>query len=132
MRNVFRTTFLLFVSIFNGAVFNDALVIADTAATVAIKAQAAIDNGNPPKWWTLDLPEDVRRDIDNKAKRLTERLEVKDEGTAQKTEAAIIQHFSRLWAWHQQVDERLNGAWAAPDHPGPNAHLMLTSRWSRR
>jgi hypothetical protein len=115
MRNVFRTTLQLFVFIFNGAVFNDAIVMAETAATVAIKAQAAIDNGNPPKWWTLDLPEDVRRDIDNKAKRLTDRLEIKDEETAQKTETAIRQHFSRLWAWHQQVDERLNAAWAAWD-----------------
>jgi hypothetical protein len=115
MRNVFRTTLQLFVFIFNGAVFNDAIVMTETAATVAIKAQAAIDNGNPPKWWTLDLPEDVRRDIDNKAKRLTDRLEIKDEETAQKTETAIRQHFSRLWAWHQQVDERLNAAWAAWD-----------------
>jgi hypothetical protein len=115
MRNVFRTTFLLFVSIFNGADFNDALARAETAATVAIKAQAAIDNGNPPKWWTPNLPEDVRRDIDNKAKRLTDRLEIPDAQTAQKTETAIHQHFSRLWAWHQQVDERLNAAWAAWD-----------------
>lgn len=115
MRNVLRTTFLLFVFIFNSAMFNDALVMAETAATVAIKAQSAIDSGNPPKWWTPELPEDVRRDIENKTKRLTERLEINDEGIAQKTEAAIHHHFNRLWAWHQQVDERLNAAWAAWD-----------------
>lgn len=115
MQNLFWKTLLLSVSFFNSAMFDEALVMAETAATVAIKAQSAIDSENPPKWWTPDLPDDVRRDIDNKAKRLTERLEIKDEATAEKIEIAIRQHFSRLWAWHQHVDERLNAAWAAWD-----------------
>jgi hypothetical protein len=115
MQNLFWKTLLLSVSFFNSAMFDEALVMAETAATVAIKVQSAIDSGNPPKWWTPDLPDDVRRDIDNKAKRLADRLQINDEGTAQKAEAAIRQHFSRLWAWHQQVDERLNAAWTAWD-----------------
>lgn len=115
MTNLLPTIFLLCVFMFNDAMFQLAPVMADTAANVAVKAQAAIDSGTPPTWWAMDLPEDVRRDIDNKAKRLTQRLELQDEATAQLAETAMRQHFSRLWAWHQQVDERLNAAWAAWD-----------------
>jgi hypothetical protein len=39
---------------------------------------------------------------------------------AKKTAATIRQHFSRLWAWHQQVDERLNVAWSAWDSARDN------------
>src|SRR5262245_39435986 len=88
---------------------------AETAAVVAAKAQAAIDSGKLPKWWTPTLPEKVQADVVNKGKRLAGQLELKDEAKTQKAAALISEHFGRVWAWHQEVDGKLDAAWLAWD-----------------
>lgn len=93
--------------------FNSA--VAENAAVVAAQTQAAIDSGNLPKWWKPTLPEAVQRDVAGKGKRLAEKLKLTDEAKTQKTAALIAEHFGRVWAWHQQVDEKLSAAWAAWD-----------------
>jgi hypothetical protein len=88
---------------------------AETAAGVAARAQAAIDRGEVPAWWRPELPEAVRRDVDRKGKRLAEQLELNDASKTEKVASLITEHFGRLWAWDQQVRERLDAAWAAWD-----------------
>jgi hypothetical protein len=88
---------------------------AETAAGVAARAQAAIDGGETPAWWTPELPEAVQRDVERKGPRLAEQLELGDEAKTQKAAALITEHFGRLWAWDQAVRERLDAAWAAWD-----------------
>jgi len=88
---------------------------AKTAAVVAARVQADIDNGLAPKWWTPDLPEEVRRDVESKGKRLAGKLELGEESKTQQTATLITDHFSRVWAWHEQVDQELDAAWAAWD-----------------
>jgi hypothetical protein len=95
---------------------------AKTAAGVAASAQAAIDSGDTPTWWTPDLPEAIQRDVDNKGKRLAEQLELNDESKAQESAALITEHFSRLWAWDQLVDEKLDAAWSAWDAARDNSN----------
>jgi hypothetical protein len=97
-------------------------VHAETAAMVAAKAQAAVDGGNPPGWWTPTLPEPVQRDVEGKGKRLAGQLELNDEAKTQKVAALISAHFGRVWAWHQQVDEKLNAAWRAWDAARDNTN----------
>lgn len=96
--------------------------MAETAAAVAAKAQAAIDGGKPPGWWTPSLPEAIQRDVTGKGKRLAEQLGLNDEAKTQKTAALIAEHFGRVWAWHQEVDERLNAAWRAWDAARDNTN----------
>jgi len=88
---------------------------AGTAAVVAANTQAAIDTGDAPKWWTADLPEDIQRNVDGKGKKLAGQLELNNESKEQKVAALISEHFGRVWGWHQQVDEKLDAAWAAWD-----------------
>jgi hypothetical protein len=96
--------------------------MAETTAAVAAKAQAAIDSGNMPKWWTPTLPEAIQRDVTGKGKRLAEQLGLNDEAKTQKTAALIAEHFGRVWAWHQEVDEKLNAAWRAWDAARDNTN----------
>jgi hypothetical protein len=96
--------------------------VAETAAAVAAKAQAAIDGGTLPGWWKPTLPEAVQKDVTGKGKRLADQLELKDEAKTQKTAALIAEHFGRVWAWHQQVDEKLNAAWSAWDAARDNSN----------
>jgi len=95
---------------------------AETAAGVAAETQTAIDSGETPKWWTPDLPEAIQRDVDRKGKRLAGQLELNDESKAQKAAAMITEHFARLWAWDQQVREKLDAAWAAWDAARDNSN----------
>jgi uncharacterized protein DUF3826 len=95
---------------------------AATAAGVAAGTQAAIDRGETPKWWTPDLPEAILRDADGKGKRLAGQLELNDESKSQKAAALITEHFGRLWAWDQQVREKLDAAWAAWDAARDNSN----------
>lgn len=88
---------------------------AETAAVVATQTQAAIDRGNAPTWWAAKLPENIQRDVDSKGNQLAARLELGDENMTQETAALVSQHFARVWAWHQQVDKKLDAAWAAWD-----------------
>ena len=86
---------------------------AHTAATVAANAQAAIDAGDTPSWWTPDLPADIKRNVASKGQGLAERLQLGDEAKTQKVGQLVGEHFGRVWAWHQQVDDDLNAAWDA-------------------
>lgn len=95
-------------------------VNAETAAVVASRTQAAVDRGEQPTWWTPKLPEEIRRDVENKAERLVAQLELDDEAKSRKAVALVSEHFGRVWAWHQQVDENLDAAWAAWDEARGN------------
>jgi hypothetical protein len=95
---------------------------AETAPAVAAKAQAAIDRGEMPAWWTPDLPEAIQRDVDRKGKRLADQLKLADESKSQKAAALITEHFGRLWAWDQQVKEKLDAAWSAWDAARDNTN----------
>ena len=88
---------------------------ADQAAAVASVTQANIDHGEFPVWWTPDLPPEIQRHVNNKAGRLTERLQLADADQRAKVASQIAEHYGRVWAWHQQVDEKLDVAWAAWD-----------------
>jgi hypothetical protein len=95
---------------------------AKTAAVVAAETQAAIDSGEMPTWWTPELPEAIQRDVDSEGKRLAGQLRLNDELKTQKAAALITEHFSRLWAWDQQVREKLDAAWAAWDTARDNSN----------
>jgi hypothetical protein len=97
-------------------------VSAETAAVVAAKTQAAIARGNLPSWWTPTLPEKVQADVTGKATRLAAQLELSDEAQTQKVVALLSEHFGRVWAWHQQVDEQLKAAWQAWDAARDNSN----------
>lgn len=98
------------------------LAEAQTAATVATSTQSAIDGGRPPKWWTPDLPEEIKRDVEGKSKRLAGQLELNDEAKVQSVAALLTVHYGRVWAWHQIVDEKLDQAWAAWDQARDNTN----------
>ena len=123
-RNVFagtaRSIRICGASLLIALAFNFSAAEAGTAAVVAARAQATIDSGNPPLWWTPDLPDDIQRDVTNKGERLAGWLELSDESKAVKTAELITEHFGRVWAWHQQVDARLDAAWAAWDEARSN------------
>jgi Protein of unknown function (DUF3826) len=95
---------------------------AETAASVAARMQAAIDRGEAPTWWTPDLPEAIQRDVDRKGNRLAEQLELADKSKPPKAAALITEHFGRLWAWDQQIREKLDAAWAAWDAARDNSN----------
>lgn len=95
-------------------------VQAETTAAVAARVQAAVDAGDMPQWWTPKLPENIQGEVDHKSQRLTKLLELNDQALVQKTEALIKEHYGRVWAWHQQVDEQLDEAWAAWDQARDN------------
>jgi hypothetical protein len=87
------------------------LAEAETPANVASRTQAAIDSGKAPLWWSPTLPEEIKRDVEGKGIRLAGQLELNDETKTQKVAALVAGHFARVWAWHQQVDEKLDAAW---------------------
>jgi hypothetical protein len=93
-----------------------------TAASVAAVTQAAIDSRMPPKWWTPDLPEAIQRDVNRKGERLAQQLELNDASKTKQVAALVTEHFARLWAWHQQVRETLDAAWAAWDAARDNSN----------
>jgi hypothetical protein len=119
---LFRRSFVMcMLNSFRAGLLVFALVLtlpsaqAESAADVAARVQAAIDSGDAPKWWTPELPEAIQRDVNNKGPRLAAQLEIGDESKTQKAAALITEHFGRLWAWDQEVKEKLNAAWAAWD-----------------
>jgi hypothetical protein len=88
---------------------------AETAAGVAARTQFTIDKGDAPKWWTPELPDTIRRDVESKGKRLAAQLKLDDEAKTQKVAALVTEHFGRVWAWNQQVADELKAAWGAWD-----------------
>lgn len=85
---------------------------AQTAASVAAKTQAAIDEGSPPAWMKPDLPDDIQRDVENKARGVVEDLDLENKAKSSSIETLLTQHYERVWAWHQKVDDELDTAWA--------------------
>lgn len=93
----------------------------DTPAGIAASVQASIDRGEEPSWWNPELPAEVEGDVGNKAKQLAAVAELEDEEKRGRVEALVRTHFSRVWAWHQEVDEELDAAWEAWDEARSNA-----------
>lgn len=88
---------------------------AQTAAAVAANVQAAVDADAAPAWMKLDLPEDIKRNVENKGRDLARRLQLDDDAKTTQVAELLAEHYGRVWAWHQKVDEKLNAAWAAWD-----------------
>jgi hypothetical protein len=88
---------------------------AETAMEVAARTQAAIDAGAGPAWMSAKLPDDIQKNVQNKGKDLAQFLKLGDEAKENKVAALLAEHYGRVWAWHQQVDEQLNAGWAAWD-----------------
>lgn len=88
---------------------------AETAAGVAANVQAAVDAKAAPAWMTPTLPEDIQRNVESKGADLARRLQLGDQAKEAKVAALMAEHYGRVWAWHQQGDEKLNAAWAAWD-----------------
>lgn len=88
---------------------------ADTAINVAIKTQAQIETGTAPAWMSPDLPEDIQRNVQNKGENLAQSLKLGNNTKEAKVADLFAEHYGRVWAWHQQVDEKLNAAWSAWD-----------------
>lgn len=94
---------------------------AETAASVASQVQFEIENGTPPDWWTPELPEDIRKNVDNKGKNLAEKLDLENDSKTSTVAELISTHYARVWAWHQDVDESLDAGWDAWDEARSNA-----------
>lgn len=88
---------------------------ADNAAEVAARTQADIGRGSTPAWWSPTLPENIRAEVGAKGERLAADLQLGDDAKTQKAAELIAAHFGKVWAWHQQADEKLNAAWSAWD-----------------
>ncbi len=86
-----------------------------TAQVESAQPQAAIDAGSAPAWMSPTLPEDIKTNVENKGKDLAQRLNLGDAAREAKVAALLAEHYGRVWAWHQQADERLDAAWAAWD-----------------
>ena len=95
---------------------------AQTAVSVAAKAQSAFDRGELPSWWTKELPEEVQRDLLGKGQRLAGQLHLADEAKTKNVATLVSEHYRRVWAWHQQVDDKLNAAWLAWDAARDNTN----------
>lgn len=108
-RRVYSIVMCLTVLTAGGSLF------ADTAVSVAVKTQAAIDAGLKPAWMSAALPADIQNNVENKGRKLAESLSLDDAVKEAKVAAIITEHYGRVWAWHQQVDEKLDAAWAAWD-----------------
>jgi hypothetical protein len=90
-------------------------LFAETAIEVAVKTQAAIDAGNAPAWMSARLPEDIQNNVQNKGKNLAQKLNLENETKEAKVASLLAEHYGRVWAWHQQADEKLDAAWSAWD-----------------
>jgi hypothetical protein len=86
---------------------------AETAAEVASRTQAAIDSGSGPAWMSPKAPQDIQTNVQNKGKDLAKQLQLGDEAKEAKVAALLAEHYGRVWAWHQQADEKLDAAWSA-------------------
>ncbi len=88
---------------------------AETAAMVSARTQAAIDAGAAPAWMSPELPTDIQRNSENKGKGLAQQLKLQDDAKGARVAALLAEHYGRVWAWHQQVDDKLDAAWTAWD-----------------
>lgn len=88
---------------------------AETAIEVAVKTQAAIDAGAAPAWMSPELPQEIQKDVRNKGKRLAQTLNLDNEAKQDAVAKLLTEHYGRVWAWHQKVDEKLDAAWTAWD-----------------
>lgn len=88
---------------------------AQTAMEVAAGTQAAIDAGAAPAWMSPDLPEEIQNNVQKKGKDLAQYLKLDNEAKETRVAALLAEHYGRVWAWHQQVDEKLDAAWSAWD-----------------
>lgn len=90
-----------------------AVLYADSAVDTAVKMQVAISRGAAPDWMSPTLPEDIQKVVQNKANGLAQSLKLNEEAKEAAVASLLAEHYSRLWAWHQQVDDQLEAAWKA-------------------
>lgn len=88
---------------------------AETAAEVAVNTQIAINSVDALAWMNPSLPEEIKKNVDNKGSKLASDLKLNDKAKETRVAALLSEHYGRVWAWHKQVDEKLNTAWAAWD-----------------
>ena len=88
---------------------------AETAVEVAVRTQAAIGAGAAPVWMSPELPDDIQNNVENKGKKLAQNLNLDNEAKETRIATLLARHYGRVWAWHQQVDEKLDTAWSAWD-----------------
>ncbi|MCC5021958.1 MAG: DUF3826 domain-containing protein [Candidatus Synoicihabitans palmerolidicus] len=103
-----------------GLVLPGQATAAINSAVVAAHVQGAVDRGDTPTWWPPTLPEEVQRDADKKGMSLAESVQLGDAGQTEHVAKIMSLHFSRVWAWRQQVDTELGAAWAAWDEARNN------------
>ena len=82
-----------------------------TAASIAARSQSAILAGDQPAWMHPTLPDDIQRSVENKGRDLAQRLDLADAKTSS-VAALLTEHYARVWAWNQEVAEKLDTAWA--------------------
>ena len=105
--NIIRTV-LIVLSVVSG-------LHAETATEVAVQIQAAIDSGTIPVWMSPKLPEKIQTNTRNKGENLAQYLGLEDAAKEARVATLLSEHYDRVWAWHQQVDEKLDTAWSAWD-----------------
>lgn len=88
---------------------------AGTAVEAALTTQAAIQAGAAPAWMSPELPDDIRNDVQKKGNELAQYLKLGDKAKKTRVAELLAEHYGRVWAWHQQVDEKLDAAWSAWD-----------------
>lgn len=85
-------------------------VFADSAAMVATVTQKSIDQGQPPAWWSANPPDTICQDIQQRVSRWLDPLALPAKQSALCQEK-LLEHYQRVWAWHQEVDAMLDEAW---------------------
>ena len=83
----------------------------DGAALTAVKSMQAIESDNPPAWWNPEVDPETQSGIGIRVAKLLNKLNLQDTSQSEKVRQLLTEHYSRVWAWHQSVDPKLDTAW---------------------